>query len=84
MLGDSADNPRYIETLPRSGYRFIADVAVVNRPINRMEFVHAVASSGKEDSAMLEVGGKAVPKSLPWQHAWKKLGLALAPLILMV
>src|SRR5438477_316105 len=24
-LGDSADNPRYIETLPRRGYRFIAD-----------------------------------------------------------
>ena len=25
-LGDSADNPRYIETLPRHGYRFIAPV----------------------------------------------------------
>jgi TolB-like protein/DNA-binding winged helix-turn-helix (wHTH) protein/Tfp pilus assembly protein PilF len=25
-LGDSADNPRYIETLPRRGYRFIATV----------------------------------------------------------
>lgn len=25
-LGDSADSPRYIETLPRSGYRFIAPV----------------------------------------------------------
>ena len=31
-LGDSADNPRYIETLPRRGYRFIAQVDVVNRP----------------------------------------------------
>ncbi len=28
-LGDSADNPRYVETLPRRGYRFIADVSVV-------------------------------------------------------
>src|SRR5262245_52874074 len=26
-LGDSADNPRFIETLPRRGYRFIAPVA---------------------------------------------------------
>lgn len=25
-LGDSADNPRFIETLPRKGYRFIASV----------------------------------------------------------
>jgi len=28
-LGDSADSPRYIETLPRSGYRFIAPVEEV-------------------------------------------------------
>src|SRR5467141_5456272 len=26
-LGDSAEEPRYIETLPRRGYRFIAPVA---------------------------------------------------------
>jgi len=83
-LGDSADNPRYIETLPRRGYRFIADVAVVNRPIDKMEFVHAGASSGKEDRAPHEVAGKAAPKRLPWQHAWKTLGLALVLLILIV
>src|SRR5215813_11386466 len=28
-LGDSAENPRYIETLPKRGYRFIAAVSVV-------------------------------------------------------
>jgi DNA-binding winged helix-turn-helix (wHTH) protein len=27
-LGDSADNPRFVETLPRRGYRFIAPVDV--------------------------------------------------------
>jgi DNA-binding winged helix-turn-helix (wHTH) protein len=25
VLGDDADNPRYVETLPRRGYRFIGD-----------------------------------------------------------
>src|SRR2546423_11049047 len=26
-LGDDADNPRFVETLPRRGYRFVAPVA---------------------------------------------------------
>jgi DNA-binding winged helix-turn-helix (wHTH) protein len=31
-LGDSADKPRYIETLTRTGYRFIAPIEVVAEP----------------------------------------------------
>jgi TolB-like protein/DNA-binding winged helix-turn-helix (wHTH) protein/tetratricopeptide (TPR) repeat protein len=31
-LGDSAETPRYIETLPRRGYRFIAPVETVGAP----------------------------------------------------
>jgi DNA-binding winged helix-turn-helix (wHTH) protein/WD40 repeat protein len=31
-LGDDAENPRYIETLARTGYRFIAPVQVVEQP----------------------------------------------------
>ena len=30
-LGDDADEPRFVETLPRRGYRFIAAVEVVPR-----------------------------------------------------
>ena len=30
-LGDSAANPKFIQTLPRRGYRFIAPVQIVNR-----------------------------------------------------
>ena len=39
-LGDSADNPRFIETLPRKGYRFIAPVFSVDpstRPAGKSE-----------------------------------------------
>jgi WD40 repeat protein len=36
-LGDSAENPRYIETLARLGYRFIAPVAVVESTGPRAE-----------------------------------------------
>ena len=31
-LNDSADQPRYIETLPRHGYRFIAKVEAISEP----------------------------------------------------
>jgi TolB-like protein/DNA-binding winged helix-turn-helix (wHTH) protein/Flp pilus assembly protein TadD len=34
-LGDSAENPRFIETLPKRGYRFIADVSVVDADARR-------------------------------------------------
>ena len=81
-LGDSAENPRYIETLPRRGYRFIADVVVVNRPTNKPEAVHEVVSSERQDRTPPEIPGKTVSKRLPWQHAWKTLALALALLIL--
>src|ERR1035438_2640182 len=29
-LSDSADNPRFVQTIPRRGYRFIASIEVVN------------------------------------------------------
>lgn len=32
-LSDSADNPRYIETLAKRGYRFIAPVQIIETPI---------------------------------------------------
>ena len=41
VLGDSAERPRYIETLPRRGYRFIAPVDAGDLP----------APSGASDSA---------------------------------
>jgi len=31
-LSDSADNPRFLETVPRHGYRFVAPVALVPEP----------------------------------------------------
>src|SRR6202142_4444788 len=34
-LGDSADNPRYIETLPKRGFGFLADASVVDADARR-------------------------------------------------
>ena len=36
-LGDSADNPRFVETLPRRGYRFIAPVQAEEAALERRE-----------------------------------------------
>ncbi|MGB8325022.1 MAG: winged helix-turn-helix domain-containing protein, partial [Candidatus Acidiferrum sp.] len=46
VLGDSADTPRYIETLPRRGYRFIA-------PVKRIEAEPQlpVSENGQADGA---------------------------------
>jgi TolB-like protein/DNA-binding winged helix-turn-helix (wHTH) protein/Flp pilus assembly protein TadD len=36
-LGDSALNPRYVETVSRRGYRFIAEVTPPLEPVNKIE-----------------------------------------------
>ncbi|HXJ12400.1 MAG TPA: winged helix-turn-helix domain-containing protein, partial [Candidatus Limnocylindrales bacterium] len=41
-LSDEADNPRFIETLPKRGYRFIAPVSATSAPRSH---VHTVASA---------------------------------------
>ncbi|MBZ5651261.1 MAG: winged helix-turn-helix domain-containing protein [Acidobacteriia bacterium] len=83
-LGDSADNPRYIETLPRRGYRFIAGVAVVNRPTNKLEPLPEVGSSEAEEPAQIEVTAEAGPKHLLWKYGWKTLGAAIALVLLVL
>lgn len=38
-LGDAADRPRFIETLPRRGYRFIASVARISETAKRVRLL---------------------------------------------
>src|ERR1700733_1410975 len=52
-LGDSAENPRFIETLPKRGYRFIADVAVVDTNVPKKS-----PESGAGDPSGIEPGQK--------------------------
>src|SRR5580700_10069200 len=58
VLGDSAANPRFVETLPRRGYRFIAPVETIGEsetapaasqaPINQMEPAAGALPEAKE------------------------------------
>ena len=67
-LGDSAENPRFIETLPKRGYRFIADVSVLD------------ASPGPQraESATVDLAG-AQEKTTEPGHTVQEAGLAVAP-----
>jgi TolB-like protein/DNA-binding winged helix-turn-helix (wHTH) protein/Tfp pilus assembly protein PilF len=49
-LGDSADNPRFVETIPRRGYRFLAEVSVSD-PSPR----HPLVSSDQTSSSQANV-----------------------------
>src|SRR5579864_6947467 len=66
-LGDSAENPRFIETLPKRGYRFIADVSVVD----------ADAHPKRPESAAGDLPGQE-RKTEP-EPKFQDAGLGLAP-----
>src|SRR6202041_1122279 len=61
-LGDSAENPRYIETLPKRGYRFIADVSFVDADgrIRRPDSA-STDSTGTKPGHWLRGNGTAAP-----------------------
>jgi DNA-binding winged helix-turn-helix (wHTH) protein len=42
ILGDTNEESKFIETIPRKGYRFIAKVECVNRPVTDAEVAGAV------------------------------------------
>src|ERR1700676_1130892 len=55
-LGDSAENPRYIETLPKRGYRFIADVSFVDadaRPKKPESMASDVPATNKDEDKLV-------------------------------
>jgi TolB-like protein/DNA-binding winged helix-turn-helix (wHTH) protein/Tfp pilus assembly protein PilF len=67
-LGDSAENPRFIETLPKRGYRFIADVSVFEadaRP-RTLEPVAADLSARDPGPTLREARSAVAPKRRPW------------------
>src|ERR1700735_2181563 len=66
-LEDSAENPRFIETLPKRGYRFIADVSVLD----------AGARAKRPESSAGDLPGSQENKTEPG-HKLRGAGLAVA------
>lgn len=54
VLGDSAESPRYVETLPRRGYRFIGEL---ERPVQPLVSVKPDRAASPSRQAWLEIAG---------------------------
>ena len=80
-LSDSAESPRYVETLSRRGYRFLAEVQDADAPVRSPELPTQPQPS-EEVRDRPDVAGKlAVPKQLLRSHAWKISAFALLALM---
>jgi TolB-like protein/DNA-binding winged helix-turn-helix (wHTH) protein/Tfp pilus assembly protein PilF len=78
-LGDSADSPRYVETLPRRGYRFIAEVSVVSgSSVDQLESAAGDLSAAIDPSPIERAGTATGDKRTRWSLASKISALALA------
>jgi TolB-like protein/DNA-binding winged helix-turn-helix (wHTH) protein/Flp pilus assembly protein TadD len=62
-LGDSAENPRFIETLPKRGYRFIAEVSVVDTEV-RPKKPETTAGHARQTEPEDEDNKNDLPRSL--------------------
>jgi len=84
-LGDSAESPRFIETLPKRGYRFIADVSVVDADAGpkRQEPVGAELPALDPGKKIQAAGLAVASKRRRWPTRWVG-ALALVIIIIIV
>jgi TolB-like protein/DNA-binding winged helix-turn-helix (wHTH) protein/Tfp pilus assembly protein PilF len=90
VLGDSSENPRFVETIPRRGYRFIAPVAGTFLPANsivqpRGENGHPavqVANPEPVEQLPAEVGSK--PAGRRWPRAARLAFVSAAILLVCI
>jgi len=77
-LGDSAENPRFVETVARRGYRFLADVSPIDTAGNRQPDPESEDLALPSDSHRLETADVPISAKRPHQpRAWAGFGLAI-------
>ena len=75
-LGDSADNPRFIETIPRRGYRFLAEVAVFQRDPAKLEPVLETPTTAESRDSAADAAEKGMLERRPGPRSWMILGFS--------
>jgi TolB-like protein/DNA-binding winged helix-turn-helix (wHTH) protein/Flp pilus assembly protein TadD len=84
-LGDSAESPRFVETVSRRGYRFLAEVQDVDAPSVLRSASATQSQFAAEPSAVVELAGKpAIAKGHSLSLAWKVSALTLLVLVAFV
>jgi TolB-like protein/DNA-binding winged helix-turn-helix (wHTH) protein/Flp pilus assembly protein TadD len=74
-LGDSAESPRFIETVARRGYRFLADVALVQDESQQTATAHPAVQAGA--GPVRPQAGTSSPRP-PRVPRWMLVGVGLA------
>src|SRR5258706_5096674 len=64
VLGDSSDHPRFIETLPRRGYRFIAPVELKSPALDNVELEAAASDKSAAVPEILAKNGSGSSDAL--------------------
>ena len=80
ILGDSAENPRFIQTVARRGYRFLADVTVVDTG----EVAAAPPENASVDSPTLDPAPARSRPSAAWAMAGAALLLITAGMVIWI
>jgi TolB-like protein/DNA-binding winged helix-turn-helix (wHTH) protein/Flp pilus assembly protein TadD len=77
-LSDSAENPRFVETVARRGYRFLAEVKVADStPVHNPDLATQQRPTGETGDRPGLLGEPARPKHLLSSLAWKTSGCVL-------
>jgi len=69
-LGDSAGAPRFIETLPKRGYRFLPAVEIAGDPGSAAEPAEAAGPSAQSGAGGLPLAGAVAPATVDREPGW--------------
>ena len=82
-LGDSAENPRFIQTVPRKGYRFIAPVERLNRREETVQSAHPTATPAPQNMGPVphpasSTASELAPSQAPGTRLWVTVAVIFA------